>query len=142
MFMQEIGWFSFPSILVYVYSALSLLVAGICWYVRHKIVPEYEDILYGELPRAAALLEEAHIQVRQINRQVDRGMDQIEALFNLIQGLFLSLIETKLVAFILKRINKAPLPVKVVAKKGLGQAFAVVHERVKHKKINQDEAVS
>ena len=139
---DHLSWFSSLSIGVYIYCVLSLLIAMGFWFLRHKVLKDYEELLFEELPQIATLLEDANSQVRQISREVDRGIDQVESLFNLVQGLFLTLAETKVVAFLMKKLTKAPLPLKIVAKKGVGKAFHVVNERIKHTKINQDEAAS
>ncbi len=139
---NHLSWSSALSISVYIYCVLSLLLAMGLWYLRHRVLPEHTDLLFKELPEAAGLIQDARLQLRQVNRQVDRSIDQIESMLNLVQGLFLALVETKVVTWVLKKIGGAPLPVKMVAKKGLGQAFKVVHERVKHKNIEQDEAAS
>ena len=127
---DHLSWTSGLSIGIYIYSALALLLAMALGYVRHVILKEYADLLFGELPEVALVFDDAQHQLRELNRQVDRGMDHLASLFNLVQGLFLALLETRVIGWIMTRIHGAPLPVKLVARKGVEQGFHRVHERI------------
>lgn len=127
---DHLSWTSGLSIGIYIYSVLALLLALALGYLRHVILKEYAELLFSELPEVAGLFEDAQGQLRQLNRQVDRSMDHLSSLFNLVQGLFLALVETRVIGWIMKRIHGAPLPVKLVARKGVEQGFHVVHQRI------------
>ncbi len=127
---DHLSWTSSLSIGIYIYSVLALLLALALGYLRHVILKEYAELLFSELPEVAGLFEDAQGQLRQLNRQVDRGMDHLSSLFNLVQGLFLALVETRVIGWIMRRIHGAPLPVKLVARKGVEQGFHVVHQRI------------
>lgn len=139
---NNLSWTSGLSFGIYIYATLAILLAFGLWFVRRNILREYESLLFSELPELGLVFQDAQQQLRQINRQVDRSMDHLTSVFDLVQGLFLALLETRAIGWIMRRIQGAPLPVKMVARKGIEQAFRVVHERIKqiNKDIIEDEA--
>lgn len=139
---DHLSWTSGLSIGIYIYCVLALLLALGLWYVRRFVLSDYESLIFGELPEVAGLFQEAQLQLRQVNRQVDRSMEHLDSVFNLVQGLFLALLETRLITWIMKRIKSAPLPVRMVSRKGIEQVFKIVHGRIvqMNKEITEEEA--
>lgn len=141
---NNLSWTSGLSLGIYIYAIVSIILALGLWFIRRNVLREYTSLLFLELPELAIVFQDAQQQLRQANRQVDRGMDQLSSVFALVQGLFLALLETRVIAWIMQRIQGAPLPVKMITRKGVEQAFRVVYERIKHinKDIIKDEAAS
>jgi hypothetical protein len=141
---NNLSWTSGLSFGIYIYAIVSILLALGLWFIRRNVLREYASLLFLELPALAEIFQDAQQQLRQVNRQVDRGMDQLGSVFDLVQGLFLALLETRVIAWIMRRIHGAPLPIKMVTRKGIEQAFRVVYERIKqmNKDIIKDEAAS
>lgn len=126
---------------VYIYAFLSLgLGAGLLWLRYQVLHPQREELLL-EAAEVRQQLCEARAKLAMINRQADRGLDQLEQLLNLTQGLFLELLETKLVTTVLERMRHRPLLLKLVTRKGLETAFDQADVLVRtHRIKDRDEA--
>lgn len=127
---------------VYVFAVLNLFMAAGLFWVRQQIIYPQKGILLVDAAEVQAQLQEVTAQLVLVNRQADRGLDQLEQLLNLSQGLFLALIETKLVTEIITRLRKRPLVLKLVVKKSLETVFAQAEAAVRtHHIENRDEVI-
>ncbi|MGV3525541.1 MAG: hypothetical protein ACO1RX_15030 [Candidatus Sericytochromatia bacterium] len=119
--------------LVYIWSAGNLILALALWWGRETILLPQADLLRADAHVIYAEITGVQAQLKAVNRQADRGLDQLEQLMNLIQGLFLSLLETRLVGLALRKLRHKPLVVRMVTTKGinvvLGQLETVVRTR-------------
>lgn len=139
--MTVLTWTHPVAWVVYIYAFLSLgLGLGLLWLRYQVIHPQREDLL-AEAAEVQQQLREARAQLAMINRQADRGLDQLEQLLNLTQGLFLELIETKLVTNVLERMRYKPLWLKLATRKGIETAFDQADVLVRtHRIKDRDEA--
>ena len=126
---------------VYIYTFLSLgLALGLLWLRRQILHPQRDELLV-QAAEVQVQLSQAHEQLVQINRQADRGLDQLEALLNLTQGLFLALLETRLVEVAMARLRKRPIWIRLLTRKGLETAIAQADAAVRtHHIKDRDEA--
>lgn len=126
---------------VYLYALLSLgLGFGLLW-LRHQILHPQRDQLLLDAAEVLLQLRAARQQLVAINRQADRGLDQLEELFHLVRGLFLAVLETRLVSLVLDRLQHKPIWLRLAARKGLETAFAQAETVVRtHRIKDRDEA--
>lgn len=126
---------------VYVYVGLSLMLAGALFWLRQNVIHPQRDSLLQEAAMAHEQITAAKLQLVQINRQFDRGLDQLEQMLNLIQGLFLALLETRLMTSAMLRLRKHPIWIKLAVKKGIDTVFAQAEAVVRtHHIKDRDEA--
>lgn len=134
----QITWTHPIAIGVYVYSALSLLTGlGVLW-ARHNILHPERDKLVQELPIIENQISEGYQQLKALNRQVDKGVEQIQDLFYIVNALFLPLLKTRVVGMLLNllenRFEKQPGWAKLVIEKGTETVFNQIEEHIVIKK--------
>ncbi len=141
-FMTEtISWGHPLAIGVYVYVGLSLLLAGVLFWVRYNVIHPQRAQLLSEAAQVHAQVVDVRAQLVLVNRQFDRGLDQLEQMLNLIQGLFLALLETRLVTSAMLRLRKHPIWIKLAVKKSIDTIFAQAETLVRtHHIKDRDEA--
>lgn len=138
-FMQtQLNWTHPIAIGVYIYAVLSLgMGAGVFW-VRHQILHPERDKLAQDLPVIEHQLKEGYKQIKALNRQVDKGVEQIQDLFYIINALFLPLLKTQLVGVLLdlmeRRFDQKPGWAKLVIEKGADTVFSQIEEHIVIKK--------
>lgn len=124
---------------VYVYGVLSLLTAGLLWWLRYSVLVPQKELLSQDLNDIQMQIQDARVQLKALNRQVDRGLEQLEDLLNLVQTLFIGLLETRLMGLILKKLKYQPLVLRFAIKQGLSQVFTRVLDIIKNKRITYDD---
>lgn len=123
---------------VYIYAFLSLCLGfGLLW-LRHQILRPQRDELLLDAAELHTQLRTARRQLGTINRQADRGLDQLEELLHLAQGLFLALLETRLVSVAMTRLHHKPIWLKLATRKGLAAAFAQADAVVRSHRIKDE----
>lgn len=129
--------------LVYIWSAGNLLLAAILWWGRQNILLPQADLLRADAHLIYGELTGLQAQLKAVNRQADRSLDQLEQLMNLIQGLFLSLLETRLVGLALRKLRNKPLVVRMVTTKGINVIVGQLETAVRTRHIeDRDETLN
>lgn len=131
---HPIAWIS------YIYTVLSLGTAAFAFWLRKNILTPQKQQLSQDLNEIQMQLQMAQVELKQANRQVDKGLEQLEDIFSLFEGLFLALLETRLILFLMRKLRRKPFLLRVGLKKGIEQVFSVIHNLVKTKNIDIDEA--
>jgi len=126
--------------ITYVYVILSLGTAAIAFWLRTHILTPQKQQLSQDLNEIQMQIQQAQYDLKHANRQADKGMDQLSDIFSLFEGLFLALVETRLVLFLMRKLRRKPFLLRIGVKKGVEQVFAVIHNLVKTKNIDIDEA--
>lgn len=139
--MTALTWTHPVAWVVYIYALLSLGLGVVLMWLRFQVIhPQREELLL-DAAEMHQQLQEVREQLVTINRQADRSLDQLEALLNLTQGLFLALLETRLVTLVLARLRHQPIWLKLIARKGLETAFSQADLAVRtHRIKDRDEA--
>jgi len=110
---------------------------GVVWF-RHTILHPERDKLVQELPIIEAQISEGYQQIKALNRQVDKGVEQIQELFYIVNALFLPLLKTQVAGALLNllesRFEKQPGWAKIVIEKGTETVFSQIEEHVIIKK--------
>ena len=126
---------------VYVYAVLSLGLAGVLFWLRQQVLIPQRATLLADAAEVHGQLSDATGQLVQLNRQFDRGLDQFEQALNLIQGLFLALLETRLITSAMLRLRRHPIWIKLATKKAIDVVFAQAQILVRtHHIKDRDEA--
>lgn len=121
---------------VYVYALLSLLFAvGLLWF-RHNILQVEAHQLALEAPQIKAQLQLGRQQLKQLNRQADRGLERLSALLDILSLYFLPLLESRLASLLLLRLSGQSLWLRLGSKKALELFFLRVEYalRTQHQK--------
>ncbi len=124
--------------LVYVFSGLNLLFALILFLLRQQVLaPQMTQVLV-EAAQVKADLKLARSQLTQINRQADRGLEQLEELLYLSQGWFIGLLESRFVPILIAYLGDYPGWFKFATKKGLSTALTRVDQIARDYSIPHD----
>ncbi len=123
-----------------IYIVLSLGTAAICFWLRKNILTPQKQQLSQDLNDIQMQLQKVQVELKQANRQADKGLEKLEDIFSLFQGLFLALIETRLIMLLMRKLRRKPFILRVGLKKGVEQVFSAIHGLVKTTKIDIDEA--
>ncbi len=135
---EPIHWNHPVAWLVYVFSGLNLLFALILFLLRQQILaPQMTHILL-EAAQVKADLKAARSQLKQINRQADRGLEQLEELLYLSQGWFIGLLESRFVPILIGYLNDYPSWFKFATKKGFSTALTRVDKIARDYSIPND----
>ena len=126
--------------ITYIYVVLSLGTAAIAFWLRTNILTPQKQQLSQDLNEIQMQIQQAQQDLKHANRQADKGMEQLENIFSLFEGLFLALLETRLVLLLMRKLRRKPFLLRIGVKKGVEQVFSVIHDLVKTKKIDIDEA--
>lgn len=142
---NPLSWTHPIAIVVYVYSVLCLLLAGGVLWARYTILHPERDRLLRELPAIESQITMGQKQLKEANRQVDKGIEQFQRLLHIVDALFLPLLETRIAGLLLqlleRRFGKEPGWAKFVIEKGTETVFNQLEEYVIIKKETQEEAI-
>jgi len=109
---------------VYAYACLSLITAFALLWFRITILRPERAQLAQEAPQIQQQVQAGRQQLRHLNRQVDRGLDQIEALLDIVTLYFLPVLESKLASLLLLKLDAHSSFIKLGSKKALQAIFS------------------
>lgn len=121
---------------IYLYAALNILLAlGLLWF-RYRILQVEAHKLGYEAPHLKAQMQLGRQQLKQLNRQADRGLEQLSALLDILTLYFLPVLESRLASLLLLKLGTRSLWIRLGSKRILDLLFLRLEYllRTSHKK--------